>query len=138
MEKLNLQIFGGRGASGIRNSPLEKGAKPREIETQYRATSGSQRGYTGYKDEVLEAKADKNGNVTFEYATPKKREKTAKTNRTEYVTFEVSHGAVNGSIFGVNLNKATSVSGQTYGMRDELKKNGFKWDGKGKKWVKQK
>lgn len=138
MEKLNLQLFGGRGASGIRNSPLENGAKPREIETQYRATSGSQRGYTGYKDEVLEAKADKNGNVTFEYATPKKREKTAKTNRTEYVTFEVSHGAVNGSIFGVNLNKATSVSGQTYGMRDELKKNGFKWDGKGKKWVKQK
>lgn len=62
------------GASAIRNSPLEKGAKPREIETQYRTTSGSPRGYTGYKDEVLEAKTDKNGNVTFEYATPKKRE----------------------------------------------------------------
>lgn len=136
MGKLNLQLFGGRGASGIRNSPLEKGAKPREIETQYRVTSGSPRGYTGYKDEVLEAKADKSGNVTFEFARPKKREKTSKSNRTEYVTFEVAHGAVNGSIFGVNLNKATSVSGQTYRMREELKKSGFKWDGKKKMWVK--
>ena len=70
------------GASGIRNSPLKNGAKPREIETQYRATSGSPRGYTGYKDEVLEAKTDKSGNVTFEFASPKKREKTSKSNRT--------------------------------------------------------
>ena len=136
MGKLNLQLFGGRGASGIRNSPLEKGTKPRKIETQYRVTSGSPRGYTGYKDEVLEAKADKSGNVIFEFASPKKREKISKSNRTEYVTFEVAHGAVNGSIFGVNLNKATSVSGQTYRMREELKKNGFKWDGKKKMWVK--
>lgn len=124
------------GASGIRNSPLERGAKPKKIETQYRVTSGSPRGYTGYKDEILEAKTDKSGNVTFEFASPKKREKTSKSNRTEYATFEVAHGAVNGSIFGVNLNKATSVSGQTYRMREELKKSGFKWDGKKKMWVK--
>ena len=112
--RYNLQLFGGRGASaGTGNSPLERNAKPRQIETQYRRPSVSMRGITGYKDEILEAKADKYGNVTFEYATPKEREKLAKTNKTEYVTYEVSHGAINGEIFGVNLDKASSVSGQT-------------------------
>lgn len=135
--RYDLQFFGGRGASaGTGNSPLERNAKPRQIETQYRTPSVSMRGITGYKDEILEAKADKNGNVTFEYATPKARDKTAKTNKTEYVTYEVSHGAINGEIFGVNLDKANSVSGQTYNLREELKKKGFKWDGKKKEWVK--
>lgn len=135
--RYNLQFFGGRGASaGTGNSPLERNAKQRQIETQYRTPSVSMRGITGYKDEILEAKADKDGNVTFEYATPKARDKTAKTNKTEYVTYEVSHGAVNGEIFGVNLDKASSVSGQTYNLREELKKKGFKWDGKKKAWVK--
>lgn len=133
----NLQFFGGRGASaGTSNSPLERNAKPRQIETQYRTPSVNMRGITGYKDEILEAKADKDGNVTFEYATPKTRDKTAKTNKTEYVTYEVSHGAINGEIFGVNLDKANFVSGQTYNLREELKKKGFKWDGKKKAWVK--
>ena len=135
--RYNLQFFGGRGASaGTGNSPLERNAKPRQIETQYRTPSVSMRGITGYKDEILEAKADKDGNVTFEYATPKARDKTAKTNKTEYVTYEVSHGAINGETFGVNLDKANSVSGQTYNLREELKKKGFKWDGKKKAWVK--
>ena len=135
--RYNLQFFGGRGASaGTSNGPLDRNAKPRQIETQYRTPSVSMRGITGYKDKILEAKSDKDGNVTFEYATPKKRDKTAKTNKTEYVTYEVSHGAVNGEIFGVNLDKANSVSGQTYNLREELKKKGFKWDGKKKAWVK--
>ena len=134
--QIDLQFFGGRGAGSGINNPLEKSAKAKTIETQYKTSSGSFHGYTGYKDEILEAKSDSSGNVIFEYATPKTREKTAKTNKTQYVTFELKHGAVNGEIFGVNLDKAISVSGQTYNLKDELKKKGFKWNKDRKAWTK--
>lgn len=146
--KMNLQFFGGRGSSGgknsggggggsaqINNSPFERNAKPREIKTEYKSRfSGALA--PGYKDEVLEAKSSERGGIVFEYATPETRYKTAKTNKVEYVTYKLSHGAVNGEIFGINLDKVNMVSGQTYNLRSELKKKGFKWDGSRKAWVK--
>ena len=65
------------------------------------------------------------------------REKTAKTNRTQYVTFKLKAGAENGDVFGINWDNVKSVSGQTYDLRSEIKDRGFRWDGKNKRWVKK-
>lgn len=37
---------------------------------------------------------------------------------------------------GVNWDNVTAISGATYPLRTFAKNNGFKWDGKTKKWVK--
>lgn len=123
--------MGGRG----RNSVIDRSAKERTIETVYREA----RGYSGsyYKDEVLQAVDGGDGNLHFQYATPENREKTAKTNRTQYVTFKLKAGAENGNIFGVNWDKVKSVSGQTFNLKSDIKDRGFRWDGAKKMWVKK-
>lgn len=83
---------------------------------------------------ILEATDAGNGELAFVYATPAERDKTAKSNRTQYLTYKLKAGAEDGDVFGVNWNKVKSVSGQTYGLRTTLKDKGFKWDGKEKKW----
>lgn len=130
--------MGGRGsASGMstKSGVIDSAAKIRTIETVYREA----RGYGGsyYKDTVLEAVDKGGGELEFRYATPESREKTAKTNRTQYVTYKLKAGAENGSVFGVNWDKVKSVSGQTYDMKSDIKDRGFKWDGKTKKWVRK-
>lgn len=139
--RLNLEMFGGRGGGtgrggggyvkGSSDGALERVQK-RTIETEYREARGWSSSY--YKQEVLEAHTDGRGNLTFDYATPVSREKTAKTNRTQYVTYEVAHGAVDGKTFGINWSKVKSISGQTYNLRSEAKEHGLTWDGKEKKW----
>lgn len=126
-------VMGGRGgASGLSGGGgvIDRKASTRTIETTYRRS-------TGYKSEILEAVDGGNGQLEFRYATPQKREKTAKTNQTEYVTFKLKAGAENGDIFGVNWDKVKSVSGQTYNIKGGIKDRGFKWDGKNKRWVRK-
>lgn len=131
--------MGGRGSasgmSGGKNSVIDKKAKIRTIETEYRESRGYSSGY--YKDTILEARENGKGELEFVYATPEKREKTAKTNRTQYLTYKLKAGAENGSVFGVNWDNVKSVSGQTYDLRSEIKDRGFRWDGKNKRWVKK-
>lgn len=130
--------MGGRGGSSGLSSGggvIDKNAKARTIETVYREAKGYSGSY--YKDEVLEAVDNGNGEVHFQYATPESREKTAKTNRTRYVTFKLKAGAENGNVFGVNWDKVKSVSGQTYNMKSEIKDRGFRWDGAKKMWVRK-
>lgn len=140
----NLQLFGGRGSSsgaggGGNSATASKDGtlmamQPREITTTH-FLSGSMGG-SRYKDEVLEAKTDNNGNLTFDYATPKSYSgPSAKTNKTEQVTYEVSHGAVNGETFGIDWSKVNSISGQTYALRQEAKAAGLHWDSKKKQWT---
>lgn len=126
--------MGGRGAGfGKSKSVFERG-KERVIETVFREAKGFSRSY--YKDEILEAVDKGDGHVEFVYASPEKREKTAKTNRTQYLTYRLKAGAENGEIFGVNFENVKSISGQTYNLRSQVKEKGFKWDGKNKRWVK--
>ena len=115
--------MGGRGSSSgmSGNSVIDRGAKTRTIKT----------------DTILEAVDRGNGSLEFVYATPDSREKTAKTNRTQYVTYKLKAGAENGDVFGVNWDNVKSVSGQTYDLRSEIKDRGFRWDGKNKRWVKK-
>lgn len=130
--------MGGRGgSSGLSagSGVIDKGAKARTIETVYREARGWQGSY--YKDEVLEAVDAGNGEVHFQYATPESREKTANTNRTQYVTFKLKAGAENGNVFGVNWDKVKAVSGQTYNMKSDIKDRGFRWDGAKKMWVRK-
>lgn len=130
--------MGGRGgSSGLSSGSgvIDKNAKARTIETVYREAKGYSGSY--YKDEVLQAVDNGNGEVHFQYATPESREKTAKTNRTQYVTFKLKAGAENGNVFGVNWDKVKSVSGQTYNMKSEIKDRGFRWDGAKKMWVRK-
>ena len=130
--------MGGRGSSGggISSAAASGGAitatTPREIETTYfsRGSMGGAR----YKDEVLETSADKDGNLEFSYATPTFHEKSAKTNKTQTVTYSVTAGAINGETFGINWDKVNSISGQTYSLRQEAKAAGLKWNRDRKRW----
>ena len=133
--------MGGRGAgSGVRGGGSADGVimsgATRTIETVYREARGWQKSY--YKDEVLEANTDGKGNVTFSYAKADSYEKTAKTNRTNYVTYTLKAGAVNGETFNIDWSKVNSISGQTYNLRDAEKSAGLKWDSAEKKWKRKK
>lgn len=133
--------MGGRGgSSGIQKRGSADGTiisgEARTIETVYMESRGWKKGY--YKDEVLEATTDGNGNLTFSYATADKYEKHAKTNVTNYVTYTVKAGAVNGKTFNIDWSKVNSISGQTYNLKQEAKDNGFSWDSAEKKWKRKK
>lgn len=141
---INLQFFGGRG------SALNAAGSAKKIEVGssiHLQSPGKQKQYienhagiigSYYKNEVLQASADdRTGELSFDYATPEKREKTSKTNKTQYLTYKLNAGAEDGDTFGINWDKVKAVSGQTYGIRAELKERGFKWDGKTKKWRKE-
>ena len=112
---------------------IEK-ASPTEIKTIYRDRSRG-RGFGGgsYDDTVLEATADKNGNVKFSYARGEFN-RTAKTNVKVDVTYKVVAGAVNGETFNINWSRVQSISGQTYDLRKQAKAAGLKWDGGKKIW----
>lgn len=132
--------MGGRGSGskkrrggGSSDGVFEKNTKTK-IETIFREGRYGSKSY--YKDEVLEAETDGKGNVTFQYARGGKFEKTSITNRTNYVTFNLKAGAVNGETFNINWNNVKSISGQTYNLRQQAKENGMKWNGKEKRWEK--
>lgn len=73
--KYNLQFFGGRGANGLNRGKgvIDRNAKERTIEAVYREARGWSGAY--YKNTILKAIDNGNGEVSFEYATPEKREK---------------------------------------------------------------
>lgn len=120
---------------GSKDGTILGGAK-RTIEARYIEGRGWQRGR--YDTEVLETTTDGKGNLTFEYAQPDTKEKTAKTNKTNYLTYNVQAGAVDGKSFGINWDKVQSISGQTYNMRAEAKAHGLTWDGATKSWKRKK
>lgn len=133
--------MGGRGGtSGVRGGGSADGVimsgATRTIETVYREQRGFSQSY--YKDEVLEATTDGNGNVTFSYAKADSYTKTAKTNRTNYVTYTLNAGAVNGETFNIDWSKVNSISGQTYNLRSAAKNAGLSWDSSEKKWKRKK
>ena len=121
----------GRGYGGSPDGVIVGGAKT-HIETKH--VNG--RGGSYFKNEVLEATTDGNGNVTFSYAKGGEWEKLHKTNKTSNVSYDLQAGAVDGKTFGLDLSKAKSISGQTYSVKDEAKKNGFKWNTQRKRWEK--
>ena len=120
---------------GSKDGTIIGGAK-KQVEARYIEGRGWQRGR--YDTEVLEATTDGKGNLTFEYAQPDTKEKTAKTNKTNYLTYNVQAGAVDGKSFGINWDKVQSISGQTYNMRAEAKAHGLTWDGATKSWKRKK
>ena len=120
---------------GSKDGTILGGAK-KQVEARYIEGRGWQRGR--YDTEVLEATTDGKGNLTFEYAQPDTKEKTAKTNKTNYLTYNVQAGAVDGKSFGINWDKVQSISGQTYNMRPEAKAHGLTWDGATKSWKRKK
>lgn len=133
--------MGGRGGkSGILSKGSADGTiisnETRTIETIYIEGRGFVRGR--YKNEVLEATTDGFGNLTFNYATADSYEKSAKTNKTNYVTYTLKAGAVDGQTFNIDWNKVNSVSGNTYSLRKEAKEAGLSWDEKEKKWKRKK
>lgn len=120
---------------GSKDGAIIGGAK-KTVEARYIEGRGWNRGR--YDTEVLEATTDGKGNLTFDYAQPDSREKTAKTNKTNYLTYNVQAGAVDGKSFGINWDKVQSVSGQTYNLRAEAKAHGLSWDGATKSWRRKK
>lgn len=75
-----------------------------------------------------------NGNVKLQYATAESYEKSAKTNKKNYVKYTIEHGFVNEESHNLNFEKINSFSGQTYPVKEELKRRGYKFiDGM---WIK--
>lgn len=122
--------MGGRGGSSGGGAIVA--GKAQTITTTY--YSSRSMGGSRFKNEVLEATADKKGNVTFSYATPTFSGPSAKTNKTQDVTYKVKAGAIDGKTFGINWSKVNSISGQTYSLRAAAKAAGLKWDGPTKTW----
>lgn len=91
---------------------IDTNAEARTIEAVYREARGYSSSYC--KNSILEAIETEEGKVHFQFATSVKREKTAKTNRTQYLTYELVAGAEDGNVFGINWDNVTEVSGQTY------------------------
>ena len=131
---LGASVAGGSARGGSKDGTI-LGGKPREIESYYRESRGASPSY--HKDEILEARTDGNGNLTFSYAKADSYEKTAKTNRTVNTKYTLQAGAVNGEPFGIDWSKVKSIQGQTYNLRRVAKENGMKWDGKTKRWLKK-
>lgn len=106
----------------------------RQVNTIYRESRGCYAN-SYFKDEVLEAREDGKGNITLQYAKGGEYTKSAKTNRTNYVTFFLCAGAFNGELFGIDLSQAKSFSGKTYSVRASLKDAGFRWNAANQSWV---
>lgn len=102
------------------------------IESYLREARGFSPRY--HHDEILEAKTDESGNLTFSYARADSYEKTAKTNRTVNTKYTIQAGSLNGEPFGIDWSKVKSISGQTYSLRKVAKENGLSWDGLKKRW----
>lgn len=124
--------MGGRGGIGLLHSATKKSnstvfgdAKPLTIETRYIEGRGFNRGR--WDDTVLEAVDTGNGVVELQYAKADSYSKLAKTNKTNYVTFTLSHGFVNDSPHNLNFDKIAEFRGQTYAVKEELKKRGYKF-----------
>lgn len=88
-----------------------------------------------YDDTVLRAVDEGNGKVTLEYARADSYVKTAKTNKTNYVTYTLDHGFVNSEPHNINFDAIKEFSGLTYQVKETLKRQGFVY--KDKKWVKR-
>lgn len=123
----------GRSLKGNKKDSVFTDVKPITVESRYIEGRGFTRGR--YTDTVLQAVNKGNGEIELAYATPDKYEKTAKTNKTNHITYTLDHGFVNSEPHGLNFEKISSFSGQTYQVKEELKKRGFKF--KNGKWVKE-
>lgn len=126
--------MGGRGSSGGGSGGGVFGkAKPLTVETRYIEGRGFTRGR--YDDTVLQAVSAGGGKVELQYAKADSYSKTAKTNKTNYVTYTIDHGFVNSTPHNINFDKITEFSGQTYAVKETLKKNGFIY--RNGKWVRK-
>lgn len=131
--------MGGRGSSGGKSGGGGGGMftneKPLIVETAYIDRYGGGP-YRHYRNEVLDASEISPGHLRLGYAQPIERYKLAKTNKTNYVTYKLEHGMVDGESHGINWNAVKSVSGQTYGIKEQLKKMGYRWNRDQQRWEK--
>lgn len=118
--------MGGRGsAGGGGGSGVFGREKPLKVETRYIEARGFNKGR--YTDTVLQAVDKGNGEVELVYASADSYSKTAKTNKTNYVTYTLDHGFVNSEPHNINFEKVKVFSGKTYDVKEELKRRGYKF-----------
>lgn len=109
-------------------------AKPQEFTAQYTKTAYG--GMSSWDREVLAASTDDYGNLTFSRAQATKYTPNPNNKNKSYGDFTVTHGAYEGRLLGVDLSKAKTVTGQTYSIKEQLKKAGFRWSQDTKGWTK--
>lgn len=78
----------------------------------------------------------KDGILEVDYAEPEWGEKSSNGKRTA-VTFKVQHGFTERDAVNIDLtNECIKViQGETYGIKNIIKKFGFRWNREGKNWV---
>lgn len=127
--------------SGGGNGIIDRNAKEREITgiSEGKIDKSSRRYMPAtYRAEVLEAKDIGNGKLELSAAEPYSEETSHTSGRwTQVKKYKLKAGAdEHRNFFGINWENVKSVSGQTFNIKDEIKKRGFKWDGQNKIWVK--
>lgn len=101
--------MGGRGGAGGGSAKSSSAGgmfgreKPLKVETRYIEGRGFTRGR--YDDTVLQAVSLGDGKVELQYAKADSYNKTAKTNKTNYVTYTLDHGFVNDTPHNINFEK---------------------------------
>lgn len=133
------KTMGGRGSSGGSGGGGGGGAigkaNPIELVNERSRSSGNQ-----WKNTILSASADSQGNLTFEYATPDSYENPNRnTTRGRYSLDAGVYNQPGDRKFrshNINWANVRSASGSTYDIRAFLKSQGLtKWDSKNKRWV---
>lgn len=131
-----------KGSSGFdkggnKNSALVKNAERVTINTYHIAKSsmGPHYGYT-----VVEAQESSEGNISLSYAKAYFKKDRGNAN-TQNVVFEFKHGIAESrkgqaESYGINWDNVKSITGQTYEVKDYIRKKGFKWDNATKRWIK--
>lgn len=122
------------GAIGSGGSAVFKNEGSIELENVRHRSSGYK-----WRNTILEAKDIGDGGISLEYATPKNYS-NPNGNTTEAV-YSISHGVWNGQVgsphsdsIGIDWDKVSYVTGQTFDVKDYIKDKGMRWDRDNKRW----
>lgn len=99
------------------------------------ATKKNKKASTTYDKTVLNADVDSNGNIKLDYA---KGEYSGNYgDEVQNVKYKIKAGFVDDKPVNLDLTKASSVSGNTYGIKEAAKEAGMTWNSKTNSWVKK-
>ena len=99
------------------------------------ATKKNKKASTTYDKTVLNADVDSNGNVMLKYASGEYSGNYG--DEVQNVKYKIKAGFVDNTPVNLDLTKASSISGNTYGIKDVAKSAGMTWNNETNSWVKK-
>ena len=99
------------------------------------ATKKNKKASTTYDKTVLNADVDSNGNVMLKYASGEYSGNYG--DEVQNVKYKIKAGFIDNTPVNLDLTKASSISGNTYGIKDAAKSAGMTWNQETNSWVKK-